>query len=480
LKEIIMATVSASKSPAPHVFKRVLRRIDMLLFTVCAILIIDQLAASASIGASAIFWWIFTLIFFFIPYGMITAELASQYPEQGGIYAWVKHAFGRRWGARTSWLYWVNVALWMPSVYLLFSGMLAQILGIKIDLWTQIALATALTWITVWMNIASLGVSKWVPDVGAVLKVLIMLAIGAGGIWYAMKNGVANEISWASMQPKWTDGLGFLPVIVYNFLGFELMSGASEEMRDPRHDVLSSILIAGVVITVFYLLGTIGILIALPLDQISLIEGLIDTLRKIFGDSTAAVVLVTGLGIAALYTLYANMVTWTLGANRAIAEAAYRQDLPAVFGKLDGKNQTPRNAALITGVVSTVVIILYGFLAVNAEDLFWTLFKFSTIVFLLPYLLMFPAFVALRRVDRTDGQSYRVPGGQIVAKVLATVCLLFIVQAVVLFVWVPGKPFLTYENLAIVIGTLLIVAIGEVLIYRAQHVSALGKTQGTP
>jgi glutamate:GABA antiporter len=475
----VVAITAPKNPPPPHIFKRVLRRMDMLLFTVCAVLIIDQLAASASIGTSAIFWWIFTLICFFIPYGMITAELASKYPEQGGIYAWVKHAFGRRWGARTSWLYWVNVALWMPSVYLLFSGMLAQILGIKIDLWTQIVLATALTWITVWMNIASLGVSKWVPDFGAILKVIIMLAIGAGGIWYAMKNGVANDLSWASMQPKWSDGLGFLPVIVYNFLGFELMSGASEEMRDPSHDVLSSILIAGVVITVFYLLGTIGILIALPLDQISLIEGLIDTLRKIFGDSAAASALVTALGIAALYTLYANMVTWTLGANRAIAEAAYRQDLPAVFGKLDGKNQTPRNAALITGVVSTVVIILYGFLATNAEDLFWTLFKFSTIVFLLPYLLMFPAFIQLRRNDDVNAAAYRMPGGILFGGILATICQVFIVQAIVLFVWVPGKAFFTYENLAIVIGTALIVVIGEILIYRTQQRSAPIKSPAT-
>ena len=37
-------------------FNRVLRRLDATLFTVCAILVIDQLAASASIGATSIFW----------------------------------------------------------------------------------------------------------------------------------------------------------------------------------------------------------------------------------------------------------------------------------------------------------------------------------------------------------------------------------------------------------------------------------------
>jgi amino acid transporter len=456
----------AGRNPAPHIFKRVLKRFDMLLFTVCAILIVDQLAASAAIGTSSIFWWLFTLVFFFVPYGLITAELASSYPEQGGIYAWVRRAYGARWGARTSWLYWVNVALWMPSVYLLFSGILAQILGIELALWTQIALAIALTWITIWVDIASLSHGKWVPNLGAVLKAGIMLAIGGGGAWYAINHGVANDFSVAGMTPKWTDGLGFLPVIVYNFLGFELLSGASEEMENPRRDVMVSIALGGLLITFFYLLGTVGILVALPVDRIGLVEGLVDTLRVLFGDSRPAQVFVFVLGAAALYTLYANMVTWTMGANRSIAEAAYRGDMPRVFGRMHAQNQTPLGASIITGIVSTVVIVLYGLIASTAEDLFWTLFKFSTIVFLLPYLLMFPAFIALRRGHQAQPGGFRLGGGHGVALLLMVLCMLFIVQAIVLFVWVPGKPFLTVDTLAIVSGTVLVVVIGEVLTRR--------------
>src|SRR5262245_43869210 len=111
---------------SPRGFRRVMRGLDITLFSVCAILVIDQLAASAAIGPSALFWWVFTLLLFFIPYGLISAELGAAYPEEGGIYAWVRRAYGPRWGARASWLYWINVALWMPSVYVLFAGMFAQ------------------------------------------------------------------------------------------------------------------------------------------------------------------------------------------------------------------------------------------------------------------------------------------------------------------------------------------------------------------
>ena len=450
-------------------FHRVMRRLDVTLFTVCAILVVDQLAAAAAIGTSAVFWWLFTLILFFIPYALISAELGAAYPEEGGIYAWVRRAFGPRWGARASWLYWVNVALWMPSVYVLFAGMFAQMFAPDMSLWTKIAIGIGMTWITVYINIISLDVGKWVPNLGAGVKALIMVAIGAGGVIYAMNHGVANDMSFRNLAPSWTAGLAFLPVIVYNFMGFELMSGAGEEMKNPQRDVPRAIIVSGILIAAFYLLATIGILIALPVEQIGLIEGLLDSLHQLFDGYGWGAAFVTALGIGALFTFLANMVTWTIGANRSASEAAARGDLPEVFGRLHGVHRTPANAAIVTGVVSTVVIVLYGFIAASTEDLFWTLFAFSSIVFLLPYLLMFAAFLKLRRTDAAQPRPYRVPGGHATARVLAALCIAFIVQAIVLFVWVPGDEFDPQATWAIIAGVAATVIVGEILIWRTQR-----------
>lgn len=163
-------------------FTKVLRSLDMTLFTVCAILVVDQLAASASIGVQSIFWWVFTLILFFIPYGLITSELGSSLPQEGGIYAWVRRAFGPLWAGRTAWLWWVNVAFWMPSVYILFAGILAQLIFPEMSLLSKMAIAFGLIWLTVGVNVITLEVSKWVPNIGAIFKVVIMLAIGIGGV----------------------------------------------------------------------------------------------------------------------------------------------------------------------------------------------------------------------------------------------------------------------------------------------------------
>jgi hypothetical protein len=126
--------------PAAGGFKRVLGKLDMTLFTVCAVLVVDTLAASALIGPSSLTWWLITLVVFFVPYGLMTAELGAAYPGEGGIQQWIQRAFGDRWAGRIAWYYWINVALWMPSAYILFAGMFAQLFWPDMSLWAKIAL----------------------------------------------------------------------------------------------------------------------------------------------------------------------------------------------------------------------------------------------------------------------------------------------------------------------------------------------------
>lgn len=265
------------------------------------------------------------------------------------------------------------------------------------------------------------------------------------------------------MTPSWGASLAFLPVIVYNFMGFELMSGASAEMKNPARDVPLTIALSGILIAAFYLFATIGILIALPLDEINLVSGIVDTLRVLLGEGGAGGTFVVLLGLMALYSFLANMVTWTMGANRSAAEAALDGNLPAMFARLHAVHRTPASAAIVTGVVTTVVIVIYGFLAADAEDLFWTLFAFSSIVFLLPYLIMFAAFLRLRAIDPATPRPYRVPGGQGGALVLAILCMLFILQAIVFFIYTPGEFDMTYA-ISIAIGVVVTVVIGEGLV----------------
>ncbi|MEM7691994.1 MAG: amino acid permease, partial [Pseudomonadota bacterium] len=109
---------------------RTLRQRDAVLFTVSAILLPETIASVASTGASSISWWFLLALFFMIPIAMISSELGCAYPEQGGVYAWVRDAFGGRWASRITWCYWSNVSLWLASIYVIFAGIASQLFDV--------------------------------------------------------------------------------------------------------------------------------------------------------------------------------------------------------------------------------------------------------------------------------------------------------------------------------------------------------------
>ena len=159
---------------------KTLRQRDMVLFTVSAILLLDTLTAAASVGAPSIFWWLFLGLIFFVPFALICAEMGCAYPEQGGIYAWIRDGFGGRWASRATWCYWVNTAVWIPAIFILFAGVFKQMFFPELSLGWQIGIGVGLTWLAVVVNVITLDVGKWIPNLGAILKVIIFLAIIIG------------------------------------------------------------------------------------------------------------------------------------------------------------------------------------------------------------------------------------------------------------------------------------------------------------
>ena len=442
---------------------------DMTLFTVSAILLLDTLAASASIGVSSIFWWTLLGVVFFVPYGLISAELGTTYPEQGGIYAWVRDTFGKRWGTRVTWFYWLNTAMWNASVLVLFAGVFAQMFAPGLSLAAKLAIAIGLNWLIIYFNYASLSVGKWIPNVGATLKMVTFVALIGAGIAFAMRAEVAlaNDFSLDAFIPEWGSSTQYISTIIYGMLGFELMSSASEEMKNPKRDVPRAILTSGIVIFLAYVLGTFAILAAVPIDDIDLVEGLVDTLRQLFGTSSIGVAAATLFGVFALFTFFSNTTTWALGANRAAAEAAIDGELPNFLAKEHATHGTPVGAAFTMGTIVTIILVTYGLLAGSNEDLFWKLFAASAVLFLMPYVGAVAAFLRARRTDPDRERPFRVPGGMPLAIVITSVCIFILLTSILLFMYVPGAGF----DWPVVFGSLAAIVLGEIAIRYAEHES---------
>ena len=448
-----------------------LRRFDMILFSVAAIMLLTQVPITAKEGPAVLFWTVVLLVFFFIPYGLMTAELGSTYADTGGIYSWVQRAFGGFWGTQVSWWYWINVGIWLPSVYLMFATLLGQTFDFTVGFWWTVAMAVALIWINFAINVITLDTSKWVTNIAAIVTVAIMLVIGVAGLVHLMTDGSATQWTSTDMLPGW-GSMVLLGVVVYNFLGFELMSSASEEMQDPKKDVPRSIFTAGILIAVFYLVAIVGMLFLLPTDGFNRTNGLFRVLETGIGSSGIAGVVVTVLSVGALYCFFAALVPWTIGANRAAAEAARRGDLPPVLGRTSKRFRTPVAAATATALVGTFFTLSYGLVmelsaSPKVETLFWNLFAFSTLVFLLSYLVMAAAFLRLRYIDPDAPRPYRVPGGMVGAWITSTLVFGFIVAAMVFFMWWPGASLARegYQNyvLQVGIGMAIVLVLGVIL-----------------
>jgi amino acid transporter len=480
----VRAPTMAAAAAHPE-FDRVLSRVDLLLFSVCAILTIDSLATAASMGVSWFTWWIITMVVFFVPYGLVTAELGAAWPGEGGVYVWVREGLGRRWGSMAAWLYWINNAYWIPAVYLVFAGTFHSIflkgrIPPALDegagaTWLEAGIAIVLTWLTVALGVVRLEVSKWVPNVGALVKVAIFLGLGALGLQFILSGSTpANDFSLGAFLPRWTDSLAFLPILLYNTLGFELMSSAGEEMKEPQRDVPRVVLLSGLIICVAYMMGALGILLVVPLEKLSLLTGTWDALAALGPQwGRAGEVLTLTLGLGFLYACIANVVTWSLGVNRVAAIAAEDHMLPAALGRLHPRFKTPYVAFVIMGWVATALLVGNALLSSNPQNVFWMIFKLSSLCLLLCYLAMFPAFLVLRYTRAERPRPYRLPGGMAAAWTATVVCWLFVfLTSLLFFKPAPGAAEPTQEALLLGGETLLTLVVGAVLVPRRAQASS--------
>jgi len=443
--------------------KKVLGFWDLTLFSFCAIFGVEAIATSAAIGPSAISWWLICIVGYFLPFGLISAELGSSYPEQGGIYIWIKKALGNKWAARSTWYYWIALPLWLPAMYIAIAEILGHMFFPGISLWTQISIGIIMIWIAVMINLFPLRISKWVPNFGTITRLLVVIGMIVAAVIYFLKNGrFANEINLANMMPNLNAAIVFIPVIIYNLEGCELISAASGEMKNPARDIPKAVILSAIAIASLYLITTFAVWVVIPISEINVASGILHVFTATFSGHWMKQVITVALGFLISSTLFAEIVTWNLGENRTVAEAAKSGELPKILGKMN-KNMAPIGASIISGIISTFVIIIYGFIAKNASELFWHVVSFSLVIGLFSYLMLFPSFIILRIKDRNIKRPYRVPGPDWLAILLAVTAEIFILIALSVLIMQPGHDFMR-SALPIIIGVLVTVIVGEILI----------------
>ena len=451
--------------------KKHLSFLTVISTVICVVFVCEAAAPAAAIGNQQFFWWIFLILTFLLPYGMVVAELGTTYDGEGGIYDWVRDGLGDKWGARISYYYWVNYPLWITSLAVLFPPILNLAFGWDFSLPVQILIELGFVWIVYLIGRSKVADSEWVLNGGALIKVVVAVLVGALGIWYASQNGFANDMSAATFMPELTNtnALSYLSIIIFNFMGFEVICTMTDDMADPAKDIPKAIIAGGLAIAVIYLFAGFGIGAAIPADQIDPDYGMIVALQTMVGDSPIFQIVC----VAFLITLFANMAAWSFGVNSVARYAAEHGNMPKVFASMISKDDMPNGANLVNAVVASLTLALQ-LVPIDAisKGLFWMLFGTSVVFLLLTYIPMFPAFLNLRKNDPNRERVFTFPFKGAMMKVALAVPAIELVLGIVATL-VPLSADEVESKVPMLIIFFVLLAIGEVV----RIVSAKGRTE---
>ena len=458
--------------------KKKFRLVDAILGTVCLTLVCESVMPTAAIGNTQYFWWLLLLVGFCVPYGMITAELGTTYPSEGGMYDWVKRAFGAKWAGRVAWNYWVNFPLWIASLATATTDIIAGMFELELSIWAILAIQLVYIAIVTFLSTKRIGESKGVVNVGTGIKVFLLLGIGLLGIYSLIKTGSsANPITSVSdLLPSMDLGsLSFISIIIFNFMGFEVVGTWVGDMDEPKKQIPKALIIGGLLMAIFYILPATGFNIAIEANEDWIGAGgeiVVDVLNTLFtnvGIGAGAIkVLVTVCGCMFIYTFIANIASWSFGVNEVAKYAAEDGSMPKMFTPVN-KEGVPYKAAIINGIVAAVICILGIVASEISEDFsasFGLFFSLSWITLLVGYIPMFLAFLKLRRTDAKAKRPYKMPGGNAWVTIYTLIAFFLIVAGVLFTIF--GDFTLEYiaDNVPLILGVIASFVVEEILVAR--------------
>lgn len=237
-------------------------------------------------------------------------------------------------------------------------------------------------WIVSFLCLSKLSDAKWLMDIAAIFKAFILISLGVLGVYAACKYGVANNFSIRSMMPTFdSHSLSFLSVLIFNFMGFEVVASMAPEMDNPQKQIPKALALGGILIALFYMFGAFGMTVAIPIDQISPNAGLIESFQMLMPNGVFIII----IGMLFMFTLACNLISWSYGVNYVAASCASNGSLPNYFKKTN-KNGSPVGMIVINGLIASVLVILSVFIN---NDVFWSFFALNVVTLLIAYLYMF-------------------------------------------------------------------------------------------
>ncbi len=440
-------------------------KISFLALVLLIISAIDSnrnLPASAIFGAPLIFFFLFSSIFFLFPSALVAAELSAAFPEEGGIYHWVKEAFGKNLGMIAIWLQWINTIVWYPTILSFIAGTLTYLFDPSLlnNKLYMIGAITLIFWGLTLANLFGIQISARIntlfATIGTVFPMLLLIILAS--LWALTGRPFQIPITLDAILPALNkiDTWTALQAVMGSFLGMELSGVHISNVPHPQKTFPKALLLSSLYILATMLFGSLAIAVVLPVSQINLAGGLMQVFANFFAvfHLESLVPLMTLLIVIGSI---GGMINWLISPAKGLLHAAQYGFLPKSFSKTNPHGVPSRillAQALLVTLFSTLLLLLPS---VNA--FYWFLTSLSNSLYMLMYILMFLSLYRLR--PRYQQGAFKIPGGRFG---LWTVPLLGLVGSTltILFGFIPpehinvGSP-LRY-TLMIALGNLLLIS----------------------
>jgi len=450
---------------------KVLSVFTLMMINVIAVDSLRTLPISAEYGSALIFYYVVAAICFFIPTALVTAELATGWPNTGGAYVWVTKAFGPKIGFLTIWLQWIYNVVWYPTILAFLAGTLASLIHPSLASSTTYTLSVILIlfWASTILSCFGLKISSRFSVVGAVVGTMIpiVVIISLGILWAV--HGHVSQIHFdkADLLPNLNNlnNLGYLVAVLFGLVGMEMSAVHAGDVKNPQKDYPKALLYSSLIILITLIGGSLAIAVVIPPSQISLVSSLIDAYGIFFKvhhwawalPAMVAMIFISGL---------ANMSAWVIGPTRGLWVAAEEGNVPKYFAKLNSRGMPARILILQAVIVTLLCAVFLLMPSVNSS--YWILTALTSQLALLFYIFMFAAVIRLRYKSPEVERSYRIPGGKWGIWIVAGVGILTSLGVIFLGFLPPSNLHITsvrtYE--LILVAGILIFALPPLLVHR--------------
>jgi putative glutamate/gamma-aminobutyrate antiporter len=443
---------------------------SLIMINVIAVDSLRALPINALYGFSLVFYYLIGGIFFLIPTALVAAELATGWPATGGIYVWLREAFGKRAGFIIIWLQWLYNIVWYPTIMSFLAATLTYIFAPELatNKAYMVTMVLLMFWGATFANWYGMRVSSWVSTiaalVGTLLPMLFMIVLVS--IW--LFNGRPSNIdfTWNSFMPKVNsvNDLALLTMVLFSLIGMEMSAVHAGDVKDPQRSYPRALFISAALIIVSLTLASLAISIVIPLAKIQLASGLMDSF-SIFFTSFHMPWMIPFIVIFIILGGFGAVSAWVIGPTKGLMIAAADGAAPKFF-EAKNKHDVPTRILVLQGVITTILSSAFIFMP-TINSAFSLLSAITGQVAIIVYLGIFAAVIKLRYSKPNVKRAYRIPGGKVGLWIVAG--LGFILCAIVLVLGffppsqIPIGNVYVYETL--LIGGVVLIC-GLPLLYR--------------